>query len=353
VESLQQSRRRLVVWALVTLALVVGLYVGLPKLAGLEDTWGRISRGDPWWLAAAVLLEACSYGGYVVLFRGIFAREGSPLNWRACYEITMAGVAATRVFAAGGAGGIALTAWALTRAGMSRREIVAGLSAFLGALYAVFMGTLIICGLGLRTGVLPGEAPFGVTVVPAALAAICFAVCLTAALLPHDLDRRLRARLEHRPRLAGVIAALAGGAAAVAQGVRGALRMLRARDSALLGAVAWWAFDIGVLWACFHAFGEPPTIPVLVMAYFTGMLGNLLPLPGGIGGVEGGMIGALIAFDVPSGLAVVSVLSYRAFAFWLPTVPGLIAYLGLRRTVKVWETEMAPAGTAGSGQSSG
>jgi uncharacterized protein (TIRG00374 family) len=72
------------------------------------------------------------------------------------------------------------------------------------------------------------------------------------------------------------------------------------------------------------------------MAYFTGMLGNLLPLPGGIGGVEGGMIGALIAFGVPGGLAVVAVLSYRAFAFWLPTIPGAVAYLQLRHTVDRW-----------------
>jgi uncharacterized protein (TIRG00374 family) len=69
------------------------------------------------------------------------------------------------------------------------------------------------------------------------------------------------------------------------------------------------------------------------MGYFAGMLGNLLPLPGGVGGVEGGMIAAFIAFDVPTGLAVVAVLSYRAFSFWLPTVPGLLAYLQLRRTV--------------------
>lgn len=112
--------------------------------------------------------------------------------------------------------------------------------------------------------------------------------------------------------------------------------MLRRGDPALLGALAWWAFDIGVLWACFHAFGEPPPTAVLVMAYFTGMLANLLPLPGGVGGVEGGMIGALLAFDVPGGLAVVAVLSYRAFAFWLPTIPGAIAYLRLRHSVRDW-----------------
>jgi uncharacterized membrane protein YbhN (UPF0104 family) len=332
-----------IVWALSALALVIGLYVALPRLAGLEDTWGRISRGDPWWLAAAAVLEAGSYAGYMVLFRGIFARD-ITLGWRASYEITMAGVAATRVFAAGGAGGIALTAWALSRAGLGRRELVRGMSAFFAALYAVFMASLIICGIGLRTGLLPGPAPFGLTVVPAAFAGIAFGVALAAALLPRDLDARVRARLGHRPRVGGVVAGVAAGAAAIAQGVRGALRMLRARDPALLGAVAWWAFDIAVLWACFHAFGSPPTVPVLVMAYFTGMLGNLLPLPGGIGGVEGGMIGALIAFHVPSGLAVVAVLSYRFFAFWLPTVPGLLAYIGLRRTVKDWESSPSPAG---------
>jgi uncharacterized membrane protein YbhN (UPF0104 family) len=351
VESTSQSPRRLAAWALVTLALVVGLYVGLPRLAGLEDTWGRISHGDPWWLAAAVVLECGSYLGYMVLFRGIFTGRGLQLSWRASYEITMAGVAATRVFAAAGAGGIALTAWALTRAGMGRRELVQGLTTFYAALYSVFMAALIICGIGLRTGILPGNAPFGLTIVPAAFAGICVAVCLSAAALPPDLDRRLRARLKDRPWVARVVTAVAAGVAAVAQGVRGALAMLRARDPALLGAVAWWGFDIAVLWACFHAFGGAPTVPILVMAYFTGMLGNLLPLPGGIGGVEGGMIGALIAFDVPGGLAVVAVLSYRAFAFWLPTVPGLIAYIGLRRTVKDWE--MAPAGTAGSGPSPG
>ncbi len=80
-----------------------------------------------------------------------------------------------------------------------------------------------------------------------------------------------------------------------------------------------------------RAWGEPPPVAVLVLAYFVGMLGNLLPLPGGVGGVEGGMIGALIAFGVGGGLAVVAVLVYRVFAFWLPMLPGAFAYLQLRR----------------------
>jgi putative heme transporter len=92
-----------------------------------------------------------------------------------------------------------------------------------------------------------------------------------------------------------------------------------------------------VLWACFHPFGDPPPLAVAVMGYFTGMLGNLLALPGGVGGVEGAMIAAFLAFGVAGGLAVMVVLRYRAFAFWLPLVPGVFAYLRLWRTVSEWQ----------------
>jgi uncharacterized membrane protein YbhN (UPF0104 family) len=318
-------------------AIVIGLYVGLPRIAGLDETWGRLTRGDPWWLAAAALLEAGSYAGYVVLFRGVFVGPGSPLDWRASYRITMAGVAATRVFAAAGAGGIALTAWALSRSGMGRRQLVSGLTTFYVALYSVYMAALVIGGVGLRTGLFEGPAPFGLTVVPAAFGGSVIAGALLTALLPADLDDRVLRRFHRHARVVRLVAAAAAGAATVAEGVRGALGLLRSRRWALAGAVAWWGFDIAVLWACFHAFGEPPSLAVVVMAYFTGMLGNLLPLPGGVGGVEGGMIAAFLAFDVAGGLAVVSVLTYRAFAFWLPTVPGLLAYLGLRHTVREWD----------------
>jgi len=116
---------------------------------------------------------------------------------------------------------------------------------------------------------------------------------------------------------------------------------VRAGDAGLAGAIMWWAFDIAVLWACFEAFGAAPAIAVVVVAYFVGTLANTLPLPGGIGGVEGGMVGALVAFGVDPALALVAVLAYRGFAFWLPIVPGVIAYLTLRRTVAGWEEEDA------------
>jgi len=127
--------------------------------------------------------------------------------------------------------------------------------------------------------------------------------------------------------------------ALVASGVRTAIELIRSRDPGLLGALAWWGFDIAVLWAMFHAFGSPPPFTVIWMAYFVGMLGNLLPLPGGLGGVEGGMIGAFAAFGVDFNLSYVAVLGYRAISFWLPTFPGAVAYFQLRRTVARWRDE--------------
>ena len=136
--------------------------------------------------------------------------------------------------------------------------------------------------------------------------------------------------------------------------MRDARRLLRTGNAGLLGALMWWGFDIAVLWACFEAFGAAPSFAVITVAYFVGMLANTLPLPGGVGGVDGGMVGALIAFGVEPELALIAVLAYRGFAFWLPIVPGAVAYLGLRRTVARWEREDAgePAVPSGAWKAS-
>jgi uncharacterized membrane protein YbhN (UPF0104 family) len=320
------------------------LYFVLPKLLGLRDTWHRVQHGNSWWLALCALFEVCSFIGYVVLFRGVFLRGGSRIGWRASYEITMAGLAATRLFASAGAGGIALTAWALRRSGMEPRLVACRMIAFMGLLYAVFMGCLVIGGLGLYLGAFPGAAPFAITIIPAIFGGAVIAIFLAVSLLPGDVDR-LVARWSHGGRLGRLAGHAAAAPAAAASGIRTAIALVRGRNPALVGAVAWWGFDIAVLWSAFHAFGGAPPTAVVVMCYFVGMLGNVLPLPGGIGGVDGAMIGAFSAFGVSPSLAVVSVLVYRAFAFWLPTLPGAVAYFQLRRTVHRWRTERTPSYT--------
>src|SRR5207248_6377090 len=128
------------------------------------------------WLGLGVVLEVLSFGGYVVLFRAVFVRGKSRIDWRESYEITMAGLAATRLFAAAGAGGIALTAWALRRSGMEARIVACRMVAFLGLLYTVYMLALVVFGLSLRWGILPGPAPWGFTVVPAIFGAVALGI---------------------------------------------------------------------------------------------------------------------------------------------------------------------------------
>ena len=345
------TRRSLVVGVFFVVSAIAFLYFVLPELADLKDSGERVGEGNHWWLAAAFVFTLASFGGYVMMFQGVFVRAGSRVDWRASYQITMAGLAATRLFAAGGAGGIALTAWALRRSGMPRRKVADKTLAFLILTYAVYMAALVVCGLGLYLDLLPGAAPFAITVVPALFALAAIVLALGLSRVPPDLQRRLEGFARRGWRMARVAQRLANAPAAFSAGMREALCHVRERDPALLGALAYWGFNIAVLWACFHAFGDPPPLAVIIMGYFVGFLGNLLPLPGGIGGVDGGMIGAFAAFGVPLSLVVPAVLAYRVFTFWLPTIPGAIAYFQLRRTVARWRDERMQrevAATAGA-----
>ncbi|MDQ6817196.1 MAG: flippase-like domain-containing protein [Actinomycetota bacterium] len=333
------TRARLLASVLFVVSAVAFLYFVLPKLLGLRETWNRVEHGNAWWLALGAVLEVCSFLSYVALFRAVFVRDSSRIDWRESYQITMAGLAATRLFASAGAGGIALTAWALRRSGLDGRVVACRMIAFMALLYGVYMVTLVLGGLGLYLGVFPGPAPLALTVVPALFGAGVILVFLAMSLLPGDLTRLLGSWTRRQGLLAKVARGAAAAPAAVAAGVRLAVRLIRSRSTDLLGAIGWWAFDIAVLWACFHAFGASPPKAVIVMAYFIGMLGNTLPVPGGIGGVDGGMIGAFSAFGVSVEISIVAVLAYRVLAFWLPTLPGAIAYLQLRRTVARWQAE--------------
>ena len=117
------SRRQLASFVLFMLSALAFLYFVLPKLAGIGTTLHRIERGDAYWIALGVVFEILSFAGYVVLFRAVFVDEAGRIGWRESYVITMAGLVATRLFAAAGAGGIAITAWALRRSGMEPRLV--------------------------------------------------------------------------------------------------------------------------------------------------------------------------------------------------------------------------------------
>jgi uncharacterized protein (TIRG00374 family) len=327
-------------------ATILALYFLLPRLAGLEDTWKRIEDGDPWWIALSFVFTVGMFAGYVEMFRGVFHKVGEGvIGRRESYLITMAGLAASRIFAAGGAGGLVLQAWALRQAGLPKRVVADKTISFLVLTYFPYAVAVVIAGFGLYLGIFPGAAPFTMTVVPAVIAIVAMAVTSLIVLVPTDLTRRLDGWAKRTGPLGRIAQKLAAVPAASSAGVRDAIGHLKSRNPALLGATLFWAFQVAVLWAAFKAFGTPPPLAVLVQAFFVGMLGNLLPIPGGVGGVEGGMIGAFAAFGVDAGLAVVAVLVFRAMTFWLPLVPGVIAFFRLRARVEQWRNERRSGGT--------
>lgn len=308
------------------------VYYVVPQIAGLGPTLQRLRRGDLWWLALGVLLEAISYSGDIALFRGVFSSPGSQMPWRTSYQITLAGGAATKVLATAGAGGIALTVWALRDRGLPSAAVARGLVCFEILTYGVYMAALAIFGFGLWFGVFAGPAPVGLTLVPALFGTAVIVIVLSMLFADQPAERFLLRRADAaHGRLQRWLRKAAALPRSLQSGLEAAIGMFRRRDPSVLGAIVGWGFDIGTLWASFRAFGPAPPAAVLVMGYYVGTLANTLPLPGGIGGVEGGMIGSFLAFGVNGSLAVLAVLAYRTISYWLPTVPGVVAYVQLRR----------------------
>ncbi len=339
------SQPKRLIQTLIGVALVVAaIYILLPNLIGLEDAIVRLADAEAIWIVIAVGFMVLSFAAYVSLFRGVVGERVLHLEWREAYQITLAGLAATRLFSAGGAGGIVLTYWALRKAGMSRRESATRMIAFLILLYGAYLVALVLFGVLLRTGALPGEAPVGLTIVPAAVALGIIVAVLLMALIPGDLQRRL-ARFRRGGLLGRVTHRLATVPETIARGTRTALEFLRNPRQgapALLGAIGWWAANIAILWASFEAFGLSVPVAVLVQGFFVGMAANFFPFaPAGVGAVDAGLIGTFVLFGLPGSTVLVAVLTYRLIAFWVPIPPGIVAFLQLRKTVARWESERA------------
>ena len=335
-----RSHQRLVRGAVAGAIVIVVVAFAIGHADDLEHLLERVEQGDPWWLAFAVALEAVSFAGYVVLTRLIYRPVAPRVDWPVSLELTLAGVVATRVFSAGGAGGIAFTAWVLHRAGMDARLTARRLAAFMTILYSVYMGALLIGGLVVVTGVLPG-VPTALGIVALAVGGVVVVLVLLTLKIPGDLERRVEAMADESGRRGRIATRLATVPQVAGNAARLTLAILRGDPSTIVWPVVWWAFDIAVLWATFHAFGEPPAAGTIVLCYFLGSLGNLLPLPGGVGGTEGGMLGAFAASGVDAGLALLAIVSYQVISTYLPAVPGLFAYLGLRRRMKTWDEPVA------------
>ena len=288
--------RRAAVPAALAAAAAVAVIVARGPLGAFADAFHRALEADPRWVVIAAVSELLSFGGYIALLWLVGGRATERLGLRESAQVTLGGAAATRLLPTAGVGGAALTLWALRRTAMGSRRATQTLMTFLITLYSVFLVGIIASGAALALGLAHRDGPLALTIVPASGAAFVLLFHLALA--------------RRRPREA-TTGRFATAADMLGEAVREGLRMVRAGDPRVLGAVAWWACDAAVLWAMLHAFGAPPSLAVLALAYFVGQVGNTIPVPGA---VSGGMVGILVAFSVPADLALVSVFAYRAVA---------------------------------------
>ena len=181
----RHSRRRLALGVAATALVAASVVVLLARVGDLEAVGRRLEHADTGLVALAAGFEALSFAGYVVLTRIVFRPAAPRISWRASLEITLAGVVATRLVTAGGAGGIALTAWALRRAGLDGRTAAARLAGFLVVLYSVYFLALTLDGAALATGVLDRGVPTGLALAGVSIGGLVVGLALATLLMPH------------------------------------------------------------------------------------------------------------------------------------------------------------------------
>jgi uncharacterized protein (TIRG00374 family) len=307
---------------------LVAIVVVVVTLApGLGELRRRFADAQPVWIVIGCTFEVLSVLSYVPAFRAVFCTR---MSWATSYKIAVAEEGAGALFPLGGAGSLALGVWALRRGGMPLDEIARKTVAFFLLTSAPSVVMLFLLGAGLAVGVLPGGGGVLLTVVPALVAAAAIAGTFAVRRLARAAEAQIRPQAERSrwSRVAPALSALSGG-------VEEAISQLKRPDPLLVvGLVGYLVFDQLAFWASFRAVGASPDIAVIWMAYLIGQLGNWIPIPGGIGGTELGLVGALVLYGLPAVTATAAVLLYRVIELWIPAVLGIAAFAQLRRLLR-------------------
>jgi uncharacterized membrane protein YbhN (UPF0104 family) len=330
--------RRLAPLALAAAAAVLFVVLAGGRVHAFADALRRGLAVNGGWAAAGVVFECISLAGYVGLLSLIAGRVTPRIRARESAQITFAGAAATRVLPTAGAGGAGLMLWTLRRAGLAPRVAARTLLVFLVVLYSVFLASVIASGAVLALGLAGDRGPVALSAIPAGAAIVAVALALLLGSRRH-VESSNGAGPETDAGAGG--SRLEAAARLFSDASHDACGLVRSLDPRLAGAIAYWLFDAAVLWAMLRAFGAPPALPVVALAYLLGQVANTLPIPGS---VSGGIAGVLIALGVPAGLALPAVLAYRTISVWLPTPFAIAALPGLRSTTERWGRERVVAG---------
>ena len=302
---------------IITIVVLAVLFIALLfAVPGLHGVGHVVTQMTPGWLAAAIVFQILSCVGYILTFLLVF--KGTPALFGA--RVALTELAFGSAVSLGGVGSLAVGAWLLRGRGELTLGEIAERSAVLFLLTSAINAiTLVIAGLALGFGILPGPTDPLLTLLPAALVVVGVAGLLA---LPRLSDRFAMARGT------GKRAALARGTARSIRDTREILLQLNWR---LLGALGYLWFNIAVMWACFRATGYTPPLMVIVLAYQIGWLANVLPVPGSVGVLEGSFVGMFVLYGAKATpVAAVSVV-YHAITLWIPLTWGTVAFIRLQR----------------------
>ena len=312
-------------WRLLGLAVFIAVIaIAVSSLPGLGELRRRFS-GAEWWLVVLIpLMKFGSCMSNVVAFRDVFCPK---MGWRFTYQLSMAEQGTNVLVPTGGVGGLALGAWALRQGGMSTEHLARRSVCFFVLTSIPNFACAAILGPLLLLGVFSGNAPSVPTIVFTTLAwlAVIAAILLTRVLSrvdPNAGDRAWAVRVRASLKLVG-------------QGLADVGHLFRDRRwRAILGASGYLCFDIGALICAYGAFGHVMPVGALIFAYVVGQLGGLIPIPAGIGGIDGGIIGALVLYGGSLTQATAAEFAYHTFQLTVPAVLGTIAFLRLRSTLR-------------------
>lgn len=322
--SFRNLGRRLLGFALVGIV-IAAIVLAVPGLGELRE---RVAHASLGWLFAGVPLETLSALSYVFIFKAVFCPR---MGWRLSSQIGLSELGANSVLPISGASGLALGAWALSRGGMSTEQIGRKSVAFFFLTSLANVASVIGLASLYALGTL-GYDPNPPLTYSSGLVALALVVLVLS--LPFILRRR--SRVAEAARARGRVARTFGFArASLTDGIPDMLLVLRRRGPAVvLGSFGTMAFDLAVLGVAFRAFGASPPVGVLALGYLLGQLGGNIPVPGGIGGLDGGLIGAFALYHQSLAAATAATLAYHAIDLWVPGLLGGAAFTLLRRTLR-------------------
>ena len=312
--------RRRAIWTLIWVVLgIAAAYFLLPEVGELRESLRSLEAVQPGWLVVGAGLVALRY---VLNALSLQAAVGRPLPFGPTLLVQVSSSFLGRLTPES-IGWLVLNQRYLEQAGLGRASALAAiaLKVLAGGVTRLVIMAVVAALVG-TSGVFRLEVPIEVPGTWPYLVAIALGLALVGLLLGLLLR-------------SAVASAASRARAAVASGARDLASVFRQprRAAALFGASAGLTLSYGlVLAASVLAFGGDVSLPAVLAVYLGGTaVAAASPTPGNLGAVEVALSAGLTTVGVASGPAVAAVLLYRLLTFWLPVVPGFLAFLYMQK----------------------